>query len=638
MDVDQLREALEEADLPVLLMALVHITGERRWIEPPFHPVRDMRIIAEPDGGLPAEVQRQIREAALDVLSGIASDDTFPELADDLVHQMMNVCVADAVAPEYVPLLLHEMGLRKRREPPPARSNSLEVLVIGAGIAGIAASIALTRAKIAHTIIEKNDDVGGTWLENTYPEAGVDTPNHWYSYSFARDHDWRHYFSKQPEILEYLRTVADRYDVRGRVRFNTTAQSCRYDAHAQQWHSVLIGPDGRLETLTTNAVITAVGALNQPKIPELPGLADFAGKLFHTARWPADLELTGKRVAIVGTGASCVQAARLTAECAERLTIFQRSPQWIAPNSYYRAEVGTGKRWLLRNVPYYAAWYRFTLFWRYGDSLLPHITTDPEWEHPERSVNASNDRHRQFFTRYIEIELDGRPDLVAKAMPDYPPYGKRIVIDNDWYRTIRRDNVSLIDQAVVGLDENGVHTEDGDHFPADIVAMATGFHPTRFLWPLEVVGRRGRSLREEWNDDDPRAHLGITVPDFPNLFILLGPGTLLGHGGSSIFMIERQVNYAVRCLVTMIEAGAGAIEPRRQPFEDYNTRLADAHDRLVFSHPGMHNWYKNSHGRVVAITPFRLVDYWAMTQEPDIKQFAVEPPVTSAVPHPHAAG
>ncbi|QEC50669.1 NAD(P)/FAD-dependent oxidoreductase [Baekduia soli] len=629
-----LRAVLDEADIPVLLMVLVHLTGDRRWMQAPYLPERDMRIIPDPSGGLAPERQDEVRAAALEVLAAARPHDALPDVSEEQFAEMLRVCVADDVPQEYVPMLLEDMGFRARPRPEPVhvQPGTFSVLVIGAGFSGIATSIALAEAGIPHTIVERNDDVGGCWLENTYPEAGVDTPNHWYSFSFAREHDWRHYFSKQPEILDYVRGVADAHGVRERVRFGTTVTACRYDDATQRWHTEVMRPDGTPETLVSHAVVTGVGAFHEPKIPAFDGLERFGGPVFHTSRWPAGLDLRGRRVALVGTGASCVQAARTVAEDAEHLTIFQRSPQWLSPNPYYRAEVGEGKRWLLRNVPLYASWYRFTLFWRYGDSLLPHIQVDPEWEHPERAVNASNDRHRRFFTRYIERELEGRPDLIAKALPSYPPYGKRMIIDNDWYRTIRRDDVTLVDRAVAGLDETGIIDADGRHHEVDVVAMATGFHATRFLWPMEITGAGGLTIDEAWDGDDARAHLGITMPGFPNLFMTLGPNTLLGHGGSAAFVIEAQVNYIVRCLAWMAREQIGSIEPRQAPFEAYNAAVDAAHERMVFAHPGMDNWYKNSRGRVAALTPFRLVDYWSMTREPDPEDFDARPRTAPPAP------
>ncbi|HEX4107281.1 MAG TPA: NAD(P)/FAD-dependent oxidoreductase [Solirubrobacteraceae bacterium] len=627
MDRERLQRALADADVPILLMVLVHLTGERRWVEPPYRPQRDTRIFADESGGLPADVQDEVRAAALDVLAAIERGEQGAELDEPLLAEMMSACVGESVPPEYVAVLLEEMGLR---EPPPmprvdAREEEFRVLIIGAGVSGICAAVRLQQAGIPFTVVEKNDEVGGTWYENRYPDAGVDTPNHFYSFSFTPHHDWGHYYSKQPEILAYLRRTAEAFDVPARVRLNTEVTQIRFDEATQRWHSTLRHADGSESRLTSNAVLSGVGALNRPKLPAIGGLDTFAGPSFHTSRWPSDVDVAGRRVAMIGTGASAVQAARTTAQRAAQLSIFQRSPQWITPNPIYRAPVGEGKRWLLKQVPFYAAWYRFTLFWRYADSLHPHIQVDPSWPHPERAVSARNDKHREFLARFIHDELDGRPDLIAKALPDYPPYGKRMLLDNDWFKTLRRENVALVTDPVERVTAAGVQTADGVVHPADVLVLATGFHASRFLWPMEVLGRGGRSLHEDWAQDDPRAHLGITVPGYPNLFLLLGPQTGLGHGGSAIFHIEAQVRYAVHCLAQMVERGIGALEPDEQVTSAYVARVDAAHERMVFAHPGMNNWYKNRAGRVVALSPWRLVDYWAMTRRPDLEDFVVEP-------------
>jgi 4-hydroxyacetophenone monooxygenase len=603
------RADLADADVPILLMVLVHLTGERRWIEPPYRPVRDSRIFADESGGLPEAIQAEVRDAAYEVLSHGAED---VELDDDLLAEMMSACVGEPVGADYVPVMLEEMGLRPQPEMPHVDTEDLRVLVVGAGVSGICAAIRLTEAGIGFTVIEKNEDVGGGWFENTYPDAGVDTPNHFYSFSFTEQQDWGHYYSKQPEILAYLRDTAA--GIRDRIRFGVEVEELRWEEPL--WHARL--SDGT--THTAHAVMTGVGALNRPKLPPIENA--FAGPSFHTARWPDGLDLTGRRVALIGTGASAVQAARPTAEVAEHLTIFQRSPQWIIPNPIYRSPVPAGKRRLLLEVPFYAAWYRFALFWRYADSLHPHIQVDPAWPHPERSVSARNDKHREFLAEFIADELDGRPDLVDKALPSYPPYGKRMLLDNDWYKTLRRENVELVADAVTRVTPTGVETAAGAHHDADVVVFATGFHTTRTFWPMDVIGRDGRSIHDVWGDDDPRAHLGITVPGFPNLFMLLGPGTGLGHGGSAIFHIEAQVRYTVLCLAEMVRTGRRVLEPREDVTAAYNERLDTAHERMVFSHPGMNNWYKNRAGRVVALSPWRLVDYWAMTREPDFADFA----------------
>ena len=627
MDRRELREALAEGDIPVLLMVLVHLTGEERWIEPPYRPRRDSRIFADESGQLPAEICEEVRDAASEAILAADPDSAGAELDDELLARMMSVCVGEPVRGDYVPVMLEEMGLRPAPPMPVvnAAPEQFRVLVIGAGISGVCAAVRLSEAGIPSLVVDKNADVGGTWFENVYPDAGVDTPNHFYSYSFTPGHDWTHYYSKQPEILSYIRATVERFGVRELMRFGVEVTHTEWDEQSQCWRSTLRSADGQEEVYVSNALMTGVGGLNRAKLPAIEGIDDYEGTVFHTSAWPQGTELDGMRVALIGTGASAVQIARTTAERVEQLTIYQRSPQWITPNAIYRAPVGPGKRRLLLEVPFYAAWYRFTLFWRHADSLHAHIQMDPAWEHPERAVSSRNDKHREFLAAFIESELAGRPDLLAKAMPTYPPYGKRMLLDNDWFKTLRRKNVELVAEAVARLTPSGVETAGREERPADVVAFATGFHTTQPLWPMEVLGRDGVSLHELWAEEDPRAYLGVMAPGFPNLFMLLGPHTGLGHGGSAIFHIEAQVRYAILCIAHMLERRIGALEPDAAATSEYNDRVDAAHEQMVFSHPGMSNWYKNRAGRVIALSPWRLVDYWAMTREPRFEELRAEP-------------
>lgn len=630
MDRQQLQLALDDADLPILLMVLTQLTGDRRWIEPPFRPARDSSVFADESGGLPEAVQQQVRDAALELLAPLTREAPGVPIDEATYAEMMSTCVGEPVGPEYVRPLLEEMGFAPAPAPAPVVADDFRVVVIGAGVSGICAAIKLEQAGIPYVVLEKNADVGGSWWENTYPEAGVDTPNHFYSFSFFPKRDWTHYFSKQPEILGYLKDAVATFGVGDRIRLGTTVEQARYDPDQQRWTVTATNADGRTETLHANAVITGLGQLNQPKLPAIDGIETFAGELFHTARWPAGLDLAGKRVGIVGTGASAMQIARTVAAEADRLTIFQRSPQWVIPNPDYHRTVSEAKRWLMQHVPFYAEWYRFTLFWRYADGLHPHILVDEQWPHQERSVSARNDRHRKFFAGHIEAELADRPDLLAKAMPSYPPYGKRMLMDNDWFATLRRDDVALVTDGIARIVPEGVELADGSRHELDVLIMATGFDATRMLSGTEIIGADGRSIHDVWDGDDARAHLGITVPDFPNLFLLLGPNTGLGHGGSAIFHVETQVHYTVACLTRMLREGIGSIEPRVEAHDAYNARVDAAHARLVFAHPGMSNWYKNRAGRVVTLSPWRLADYWAMTREPDFDEFVVRPAAVAA--------
>jgi 4-hydroxyacetophenone monooxygenase len=628
MPSDRLTSALSEADIPILLMTLVHLTGDRKWIEPPFRPVRDGQIFADESGGLPEDVQEQVRVAAAAVLERLDRGEALPDhpVDDDLFQQMMSCCVGEPVDRSYVPLMLQEMGIRPAELPVglAEKLRDKRIVVIGAGVSGVCAAIKLQQLGLDYVVLEKNPGVGGTWFENVYPEAGVDTPNHYYSYSFAATTEWSSYFSKQQEILGYIDGVADRYVIRDNIRFGVTAQAARFDAATHRWTVDILDETGQPEAVEADLVITAVGLVNNPKFPDIPGIDDFGGDLWHTARWPFGYDLTGKRVGMIGTGASGLQAARSIAHDAEQLTIFQRSPQWITPNRDYHRKVTDGKRWLLENVPYYAAWYRFALFWRYSDGIHASLVVDPDWPHPERSVNERNDRHRAFLTRYLEGELEGRPDLIELARPTYPPYGKRMLVDNDWYRTLRRADVELVGESITRITETGVETADGRHHELDVIVMATGFHTTRSIWPLDIIGRNGESIHDYWQIDEMRAYLGMTVPNYPNLFMLLGPNTGLAHGGSVIFQIETQMQYVIRCLEALADHNAATIECRTEAYERWIELVEAAHAQMVFGHPGMDNWYKNRAGRITTITPFLLVDYWTMTQQPVLDDFVFE--------------
>jgi 4-hydroxyacetophenone monooxygenase len=622
--------ALAAADVPVLLMVLHHLTGDHRWLDAPYRPVREISIFADESGGLPPAVQDEVRAAALDILEALqAGRLTPPPLPDRATFQkMMSVCVGELIPAEYVPMMLEEMGLEARAPtwpaPPPAASIAqFEVLIIGAGVSGICAAAQFREAGIRYTVLEKNATLGGTWHDNKYPEVGCDVPNHFYSFSFRPNADWSGYYSKGDEIEAYLCRCAEEFGILDRVRFNTEVLSARYDERTARWQVTVRQPDGELATLSANVLVSATGQLNRPKMPTIEGLADFEGPLFHTARWRSDVPLDGRRVAVIGTGASAMQLARSVAARAQSLTIYQRSPQWAVPSGDYHRQVSDGKKWLLRHVPFYMGWYRFTLAWRFSDQLLRTLERDPAWPHPERAVNARNDRHRERLTEYLLDALGERSDLVAKCLPDYPPYGKRILIDNDWFKTLKRDNVELVTDDIARLTAQGVETADGVTREADVVILATGFEATRLLWPVEFTGRDGESLRSRWGDDDASAYLGLTVPGFPNLFCLYGPNTNLGHGGSIIMIAECQVRYVLGCVMKMITDGVQAIECREEVCADYVARLDAEHAKLVWTSPGLDNWYRNKAGRVVSVMPWRLVDYWRYTLAPDFDDYHV---------------
>ena len=626
----KLRQALDAADIVPLMLSLVHLTGDARWLdEAAPHIKGGWSYLAD----LPDDLQRRIRDELVSVLQRIALGQLKPaETSDDLLNRMMHISVGVTVPAEYNAVFREEAGFDARdyRAVPwrktvsPAQLEDFHVLIVGAGFSGIGMAIMLKTAGIPYTIIEKNPDVGGTWLENRYPGCGVDTPCHFYSYSFEPNPEWSSFFAKRDEILQYAFHCADKYGIRDAIRFNEEVIDARYDEASSVWRVHTRSGDGNEHSYVANVFVSAVGALNRPQIPNIAGLADFAGPQFHTAEWRSDVDLNGKRVAMIGTGASGMQTGPSIAPDVGQLNIFQRSPHWAIRHPLYHAGVTDEVKWIIKHVPYYVSWFRFQLFWSASDGFHRTLHMDPAWSMPDISLNADNHKMREELIAYIKGRIGDRTDLLAKTVPPYPPFGKRMLRDNHWYDMLKRPNVDLVTDRIDHVERDAIVTTDGKRYPTDVIVLATGFEARRFLGPIEVYGRRNQRLRDVWGEEDARAYLGITVPDYPNFFIIFGPQTNLGHGGSAIFHSECQIRYAMECIREMIEAGARSIECRKAPFDAYNIKVDAALAKMVWSHKGMSNWYKNSKGRVATNSPWRLVDYRNMTEHIDPADYIFE--------------
>jgi 4-hydroxyacetophenone monooxygenase len=645
VSLSEIRRITRSANIPTLLMVIFQMTADERWLRPPYLPTRSKGLSDHDSGGLPDHIQEEIRLAAATAFYELQKGKlpAIPFPTSEQTSQMLGVCVGENVDESYGPMLSQELRRRLRSAEPAESAESAEsaepaeagkatavpagfrVLIVGAGVSGIIAAHCLERMRVPYLVVDRHAAPGGNWLDNTYPGAGVDTPSHLYSFSFAPN-DWSRHFELQPELQSYLADTFGLIGARPHTRFETDVVRAQYDDHRAAWQVELRDPDGTSHVETFSAIISAVGILNRPKLPPVAGLDRFRGPSFHSSCWPSDLDLRGKRVAVIGSGASAMQIVPAVAADVRHLTVFQRTPPWVAPFEKFEQPIHPDARFLLRRFPLYRAWYWLKLYWQFGDKVLDALRKDPEWPYPDRAVNARNDAHREFFTQYIRDELGDRTDLFEKVLPGYPPFGKRILLDNGWYRALCRPNITLVDEAVEAVTADGVVSGSGETYQADVLVWATGFEASRFVSSLEIVGRDGRTLREAWHDDDARAYLGVSVPGFPNLFLLGGPNSFPGSG-SFMYYMEVQMRYIGRLLAAMFEAGAPSVDVLQPIFDEYNELVDRTSQLTVWTHPGTSTYYRNSRGRLVFVSPFRTGEYWTRAERSSIEDYEIVPAV-----------
>lgn len=616
----ELKQALAEANLPSLLMVYVQYTQDEAYLER-FAPY--LRSIYTTDApAIPEELAADLRSRLFDLLTAPQRPEE-RELPRELVRRMMSVGVGEEVDEQLIPVLYDQMGFDRippRREWPgrPKPPAGFKVLVVGAGMCGIAAGIKLDEAGYDYAIIEKNAEVGGTWLENVYPGVGVDTPSHFYSYSFEQNPEWSHYHPKGPEIQDYLVRVANKYRVRDRVMFNTRVKSCAWDEKAALW-TVTVERNGVESTLTGNVIINAHGILNRWQLPDIPGLEQFRGPAMHTAGWDPRVDLRGKRVALIGTGASGAQCAVAIAPLAKHLTVFQRSRHWVLNNPEINRDVTEGVKFALRRIPHYKEWFRFRVYWFTGDGLYGNVVRDPAWPDQDVSISAQNDGARRYALAYMEKKFAERPDLLEKMRPDYPIFGKRIVLDADggWLDTLKRPNVTLETRGIEHIEPDAIVLKDGSRVEADVLVLATGFVLTPPLGSLKIYGRGGVELGGLWGRDDARSYLGLMMPGFPNLFLTFGPNSAPNHAAGVNMIIEAQLNYIIEALDMMVADGVRAMEPTAEAYQEWNERVDAQMENMVWTHPKVNSYYLNGKRRNWVSCPFRLADYWSLMRRPD---------------------
>lgn len=627
---DVIRAAVAEASVPALLMSMVHMTGDMGLLDELPGPYA--LIAMDLQGAMSEPDKQKVRDRAVDVIRDHRDRGCPPPFVPDAeqMRRMFDVMSAGTVTEEYVDYVAADLRFSDADEcgpvlvSTPQQRLDFPVVVVGCGEAGLLAGIKLKAAGVPFTIVEKQSAVGGTWLANRYPGCRVDIANQYYAYSFEPTDHWTHYYSEQPEILRYLQSVAVKHDIAPHVRFDTAVTGASWDEDSSTWKVTIQGRKGE-ETLVARALICAVGQFSNAVIPDIKGASEFQGPAFHTADWQDDVDLAGKRVAVIGAGASGFQLVPAIAESTAHVDVYQRTAQWMAPNPIYHDAIPDGARWAIRHLPYYGRWLRFVSWWPIADALDEQVQIDPDWDNGGLSCSESNHAIREMFIAWMRVFCSDEK-LLAKVTPNYPPMGKRTLQDNGtWLTTLQRDDVELITDGIAEITADGVTTVDGVHRRADVLVWASGFDVNHQLGPINVRGLGGVELNAAWGDS-AYAYLGVTVPGFPNFFCMYGPGTNAVNGASIIYNSECQMRYIMGCIDMVLAGGFGSLMPRVEVCDDYNRRSQERLSRMVYSHPAVStSYYKNASGGLPTLYGFRIFDYWQWTNRPNPDDYELRP-------------
>jgi cation diffusion facilitator CzcD-associated flavoprotein CzcO len=475
-------------------------------------------------------------------------------------------------------------------------------LIIGTGFSGLGMAIALQKQGADFLLLEKADDIGGTWRDNVYPGCACDVPSHLYSFSFEPKPDWSRMFSPQPEILEYLRGVTDKYGLRRHIRFGAWVERAHWDDDEHRWH--VFTDNG--EEFVAQFLISGAGALHIPSMPEIEGLDTFAGSAFHSAQWDPGIDLTGKRVAVIGTGASAIQIVPEVVRQVAHLQLYQRTPPWVFPRP--NAHISPRLQQVFARVPGVRAALRAGIYW-FLEGTAFGLTRRPGLLRVYEAMGKWNIR------RAIPD-----PALRAKLTPDYRAGCKRILYSTNYYQSLARPNADVITDRITRITPGGVVTADGTERAADVIIFATGFHVTDSYTYVDIKGPGGEDLVDRWNAEGVVAHRGITVAGMPNLFFLLGPNTGLGHT-SVVFMIESQIRYVAQAIAAVDKAGADALTPTREAQNRFNDTLQEDLSHSVWNTGGCRSWYLDEHGNNRTLWGGFTWQYWAATRTLDLDEY-----------------
>lgn len=503
-------------------------------------------------------------------------------------------------------------ALNWTKQPTEEQLAGFTVAVIGTGMGGLNAALHLKRAGINYTVLEKNDGVGGTWWENRYPGARVDTPNRAYSHLYGANYRFPYPFCPQSESLKYFNWIADTFDLRDSIQFNTEVKTLTWNEAEGLWEILAVGPDGE-KTLRCNAVITAVGFLSQPNIPDFEGRDTFKGLSWHTSRWPEDIDLTEKRVAVIGTGATGYQMIPELALQTKHITVFQRRASWVEPTPGYCSPFPPQIDWLDRNLPFFTNFARLRTFFRGGFAGIVEI--DPDFKDPH-SISPGSKAARDTCIAFLESKIKD-PALVAAMTPDYPVWGARVIRADPEYSivdAIQRDDVDLVTDEIRRISPTGIETVDGKLHEVDVIVFATGFHATEYLYPMTITGRNGLTTEEAWQEEGARGYYGAMIPGFPNLWTIYGPNT---NGGLNVAGYHEMITlFALKGIEKLILEGKKSVEVREEPFREYNERLDALNLQRVWADPRAHSYYWTKFGRSATMNPMPTDEIWSTLRDP----------------------
>jgi len=614
VDAAFIRRAVEAADLAALRAALYQATGDAE-----LAALGPVATLAEAD-------RARLVERAIELLGSRPEGFELRVPSDRELRELMDLVLGVPTREEHFEVRKKFLAftpypfLFERPAAAAAVPEGFTVAIIGAGPAGIAMAVQLGRLGVPYTLYDRRSEIGGTWSTHKYPDIRVDTLSITYEFRFDDDYQWSEYFARGAEVRSYLEFIANEYGVREQVHLEHDLVDARFDDASSRWSLTFERPDGERVEREANVVVSAAGVFAKAKRPDIEGIDAYEGSLVHPTRWTSDIDVRGKRVAVIGNGSTGVQLVAPLAEQAAHLCVFQRTPQWIAPRPNYGRAVEPEIHWLVRHLPGYRNWSRYTSIIGLMTWHEDFLTPDPDWEAKGGYITQKSEQLRDFMIGYIEQQIGDRPDLLAKLVPDYAPMVRRPVVDNGWYRALTRENVSLVTSPIARFTERGIETADRKHHDLDLVVMATGFEVDQFLWPARYRGRGGVSLRDYWAPHSPRAYLGMMVPHFPNFFMLYGPNSQPVSGGISLLSwFQIWAAYVAQCLHTMFQEGHAQVSVKEAAFEKYNEELDAMASQLAIikdERSVERNYYVDAERRLVVNTPYETAELYAMLKAP----------------------